>query len=815
MKRGRRVWQRPVQEKSGFGRPPVTCDTLSMRRHLRPLLLGLAFGGAGLLVNAFPIEVLPAVHVLVGPLFVIFAAVIGGPVAGFTAGLISGFPTLLLWGHPWAWFGFALEGLTVGALRGRMRPVLADTIYWCFGVPYLYVSYVFIVKFPLASFPAVAVKQPLNGLLAALVVQGVMLLPSLRTRLRDFLPRPILDYPVRSAFSAAVALVAVLPLLVLGVLEGRERYRRETARVENENLSTARTVTLVLEERLRAAQRAVQLAAGTVDDRIDEEGKMPSQAELEELLDRLVTVSPYLVNAYVGNAEGRALAFSPRQGPKGTPLVGSDFGDREYVARARASEASFVSGVFQGRGGVEGPLVVTVAPIWHEGKPRGYVLGALDLQVLEELVSGVGLPDQRVRVIDALGNVVVGEGSPDGDAQPAPRRAVESVVGTPLGGALERTPVGAQGSYTTAGGALIAEREQRTWRFTTAGVDVVPWRVVVEQPEVRLAQLVEMSYARLLLGGLFALACLMGLVAALTPVLVTPLRVVSAAAARLAVGEERVRVGARVDAAALELRELGRSFDHMAVELEQRLSTIEAQSRAKDEFLTIASHELKTPITAIKAQLQLLQRLGRTPDPERLETLTRQLDRLSRLVDQLLDASQLGSGRLPLERHPVELSTVVTRVAEAVVLPSAHHSLRLDVAPVEGQWDELRLEQVVHNLVANAVKYSPAGGEIAVTLRREANEARLTVADRGVGLGGSDPDSLFGRFSRGSVRGIRQIAGLGVGLYISREIVRLHGGTIRLRPREGGGTEAEVLLPLEGEDAATSRPSPAPSPTGP
>ena len=235
----------------------------------------------------------------------------------------------------------------------------------------------------------------------------------------------------------------------------------------------------------------------------------------------------------------------------------------------------------------------------------------------------------------------------------------------------------------------------------------------------------------------------------------------------------------------------------MAEQLSRQMEAIERTSREKDAFLSIASHELKTPLTSLKAQVQLLRRKVEGEHASRLDTMSRQVDRVVRLVNQLLDASQLGLEQVPLERARMDLSELVRRVAESLVSASPLHTLQLDVQPVVGLFDELRMEQVVHNLLSNAIKYSPTGGCIEVSSRPVTEgEAELRVEDRGIGLRVEDEEQLFGRFERGDRREFTGIAGIGVGLYVSREIVRRHGGRITLRSREGGGAVATVRLPL-------------------
>jgi signal transduction histidine kinase len=197
--------------------------------------------------------------------------------------------------------------------------------------------------------------------------------------------------------------------------------------------------------------------------------------------------------------------------------------------------------------------------------------------------------------------------------------------------------------------------------------------------------------------------------------------------------------------------------------------------------------------------VHLLRRKLDAQHSERLELFDRQLDRLTRLVNQLLDASQLGAEQLLLQRARLDLGEVAKRVAELLVQASPQHTLQLDVSSVVGEFDELRIEQVLHNLIANAIKYSPTGGPIDVRVRMTPEgEALLEVGDRGIGLGSEDREQLFERFERGERRELAGISGLGVGLYVSREIVWRHGGRIALRPREGGGTMATVRLPLSG-----------------
>jgi signal transduction histidine kinase len=754
---------------------------------------GLGLGLLGWLLNLAALEVLPGVHLLLGPLLVLTAGVLFGPVAGALAGAVSGARTLWLWGHPWGWLNITLEGLFVGALRRRVTPVVADALYWALSPLYFLVTYFLLADIPTSAILVAGMKQAVNGLLAALILQVVLLIPPVRRRLRPLLPLPLADMSLGRAFGAALTLGAIIPLLLLGGAEGRERYTSEVRQLDEANLHAARVVANEIESSLAHARHGVSRLARTLSASLSAEGALPGPHFLEGELDALVTYSPEVVNAYVGSPEGMALAFSPRTDAAGRPLVGTDFSDRPYVREVRQARGSFVSDVFLGRGGVSGPLVVTLAPIRRDEQYAGYVLAAVDLPRLRRHARAqIGEGQRRILVVDTRGGIIF-DSAEEGTGQ------LRSIISTPLARALEETGNGGTGTYESGQDAVTLVRVSTLQHFGVVEVAPLGWRVVVQQPGTRLQRDVERSYFGLL--GTMGLATVLAVLLALgfSRTIVAPVQGVSHAAARLAAGERTARASEAAQDAPRELNQLAETFDRMAWQLSRQLEAIERTSREKDAFLSIASHELKTPLTALKAQVQLLRRKLGDEHAQRLDNVSRQVDRVTRLVNQLLDASQLGLEQLPLQRTRLDLSEVVRRVAEALVSTSPLHTLELEAEPVVGEFDELRLEQVVHNLVSNAIKYSPTGGAIEVWIRPgPEGEAELVVADRGIGLRVEDEEQLFGRFERGDRRELTGISGIGVGLYVSREIVRRHGGRISLRPREGGGAVATVRLPAAG-----------------
>lgn len=226
-------------------------------------------------------------------------------------------------------------------------------------------------------------------------------------------------------------------------------------------------------------------------------------------------------------------------------------------------------------------------------------------------------------------------------------------------------------------------------------------------------------------------------------------------------------------------------------------------TRQRDDFLSVAAHELRTPLTTLRLQLQLLDRdLARAglagpkhPAGRHLATAHRQARRLSALVHELLDLTRVTSGRLELHREETDLTALTSELLETFRDDAARAGAELiaDVEPeVRGQWDPGRLEQVLTNLISNAIKYG-RGQPVRVTVRATADDAFISVADRGLGIAEEDAERIFGRFERAVSS--RHFGGLGLGLFIVRRIVDAHGGEIRVSSTPGRGAVFTVRLP--------------------
>jgi signal transduction histidine kinase len=291
------------------------------------------------------------------------------------------------------------------------------------------------------------------------------------------------------------------------------------------------------------------------------------------------------------------------------------------------------------------------------------------------------------------------------------------------------------------------------------------------------------------LNGLFAAALALAMVQFLAHGMTFPLRQMVAAARAMAQGDYSRRVTAT---SRDEVGELARAFNSMAGELEQA-------ERMRRDLVANASHDLRTPIGALRAQLENLVDGVEPAERRVLEDLLRQVERLSELVEQLLDLSKLESGAVLLERASVGAGDLLEKVAADWRSRASERSVTLaveaDGADPALDADEQRLRQVLENLVANAIRHSPDGSTVALRATTRNGKARFEVEDEGPGIPPGEAERVFERFYRSDRARSTDDGGSGLGLAIARWIVELHGGSISVDPSTRRGCRIVVELP--------------------
>lgn len=249
---------------------------------------------------------------------------------------------------------------------------------------------------------------------------------------------------------------------------------------------------------------------------------------------------------------------------------------------------------------------------------------------------------------------------------------------------------------------------------------------------------------------------------------------------------------------------LEKSYRELEFRVRERTAELDKAVRVRDEFLSVASHELKTPLSSIKLQLQMRKKALDAGGESAIWSASefrkmvaddeKQFDRLNRLIDDMLDVSRLTAGKFYLKPEPMELRALVQEVVDrfSIQARAGGSTLSLEAgAPVRGQWDWYRLEQVVTNLLTNAMKYGE-GRPIQVTVKAEGQKAVLIVKDHGIGIAPSDQSRIFEQFERAVSP--NEVSGLGLGLYITKQIVVAHGGSISVKSELGQGSEFRVEI---------------------
>lgn len=292
----------------------------------------------------------------------------------------------------------------------------------------------------------------------------------------------------------------------------------------------------------------------------------------------------------------------------------------------------------------------------------------------------------------------------------------------------------------------------------------------------------------LLLTGLAAVGLSLFLGALLTHQLLKPLDDITAVALQIT----------RTDDLSRRLPDTGRrdEIGRLTLVLNQTLERLERLFHSRQRFLADVSHELRTPLTTIRGNVDLMRRMGEA-DPVTLDVVQDELERMTRLVDDLLLLARADTGGLPIQQKPVELDTIFLDVYRQV--RSIDHPVNVllkEVDQVCVLGDEDRLKQLILILVDNAIKYTPAGGAVDLSLSKENGTALIEVSDTGVGIPEEDLPLIFDRFYRVDKARSRDLGGSGLGLSIAKWIAQAHGGGIRVQSSFGEGSKFFVTLPV-------------------
>lgn len=560
-------------------------------------------------------------------------------------------------------------------------------------------------------------------------------------------------------------LVVLLPVLALFFYDYYTDLHRRTDAVLDSQTQTAQTVAVLVDATFGSLQDvAWSFARDPVILTFDPNTIDPYLRQFAELYPLDSDIAIFTSDG--SNVGSMRVLPTPRPG----------VADREYFQRVMATNEPFISNVIVSRATGE-PIGVAAVPIRNDaGAPIGVAIVSLRLEfskILQILASVNRQPGQHIFITDRQGILAFHTRQPeicrellDVSSHPAVREALRT-------GQFRGT--------TESGIVLPGSRLMAVTRASGSG-----WLAGITVPtDVALAPVRESL--RVTLAGYIAILLLSVLAALwLAQRLLEPLERIRQHAIALGRGQLQQRVNVRTGD---ELQTVGEAFNTMADE-------VQSAARLREEFMTVASHELRTPLTTIRGYSQLLLRKDKDETNRKaLDAIVRSTERIDHLVQDMLEVSKIRSTGVQLDKEQFDLAELVRVLADQLQLISPRHRLIVRAkGPVDVNADEERIEIVLTNLIDNAVRYSPQGGDVEIEVADRDQEVEVTVIDHGLGIPEDKQKRVFEPFFQ-VYPATAGLGGMGLGLYTSKQIVEAHRGHIWFESEEGKGSAFHISLP--------------------
>jgi signal transduction histidine kinase len=578
-----------------------------------------------------------------------------------------------------------------------------------------------------------------------------------------------------------LAAAGILPLAAMSGIALWALAHQQQVQAERAALELARALGIAVDAELRRSISVLEaLAASPLLDSGDTKAFYP-------VAKRVVATRPFWEAVNLADPSGRVLINTSFPGGAALPAIV----EKESFGKAVSTRMPVVSALAKGPAG--GTNFAVRVPVMRDGELRAVLSAVVKPDAILDIISRQRVPDDWViSVFDARGMRV------------ARSRAHEANLGTVASPSLQALM--ASGASEGAGTTSALEGDQNVAAYVRlAGSG---WTVAPGVPVSFVNQGVARSVA--VYGGGILLSILLGGLAALVVArgIRRPIERLSEAAQALGRGEKPtppVTNIREIGEAARALLAADAERSHGEAEREELLrreraarAVAEQASRAKDEFLAMLGHELRNPLGAVANAVRLLEHPRTTEETasHARQIIARQVDHLARMTDDLLDAGRTITGKIALQRQPVDLAMAVADTLATLKPRTERHRLIVETQPSWIDADPTRLEQIVANLVVNAVKYTPEGGTLRISVREESGAAVLRVADEGIGMPPELVATAFDLFVQGA-RGLdRSYGGLGIGLTLVRRLAELHGGSAKASSAGPGlGSEFIVRLP--------------------
>jgi signal transduction histidine kinase/ActR/RegA family two-component response regulator len=592
---------------------------------------------------------------------------------------------------------------------------------------------------------------------------------------------------LRSRLMLLVAL-AITPIAIMTVLGGL-REREQAVKASEENLRRLTRLAAANEAQSIEGARQILVDLASVPDLMGDPARCSML--LADVLDRNEGYVNFGLIQLNGDISCSAVPM----------LHPVNLGDRSHFRRA-ISERRFIAGDYVfGRVIRKHTINLTYPVIDRSGKVVAVVFAAMDLAGLDTFVNDISLPPGSVlATADARGTIIA--------RRPDPERWFGTKVAAPTFDAMTRV----------GHGAVVIRGEddiERLHTFAHVGAPgLTDYTVTIGIPTETITSHARHDQVMSLLG--LAATTILALLAAWLVgdvLIVQRVRKLMDTAAAIAAGKLDARSG--IEYGHEEIGSLAKALDEMAAALQKKEAArslaereLRAADQRKDEFLAMLAHELRNPLAPISTGAHLLKLLH-SDNAQIMQTcaiIARQVDHMTSLVDDLLDVSRVTRGLVSLSTHVLDLKSVIDDAAEQIrpLIAARRHRVVVDLPqePAHVKGDHKRLVQVVANLLGNATKYTPEGGQIELRLAQVENDYVLTVADDGIGMEAGLVARVFDLFTQAERTPDRSQGGLGLGLALAKSLVELHGGAVSARSDGlGHGSTFEVRLPRYTQEA--------------
>ncbi|RRS07972.1 response regulator [Pseudoalteromonas sp. J010] len=770
------------------------------------LILTIALGVLGGLANLLPIWFLDSSEFLFGQLFVLFVLLLCGWRYAVIAVAVGASFLFYRWGHCWPSLVFLLEVLWlqfVCARFGKPFFVRGLAFWFLFGLPILFIFGYFTLELPLLVIFTALAKYLIN---AGICLAVVDLLSFFFTRSKWQ------GMPLNQILNSTVNLVIVLVVLTTTIVLTNNYYQRIEKEINTQLEAASQSITAQIDDYLDAYRRAMVISASDVALGIDK----------AYVIERLLNTYSNFRTAIVTDAEANVTHFYPRHFADMMQGVKANVSDRDYFTYAIDNPSGYVSGIFQGRGFDEAPIVAISAPIYKEGVFNGIVEGSLIFGSFERFIPKILAQDANLVVIDKNKRVVFSS-----------LMTEFKTLDMPSGDVLSALFDTQAAVYSGSTGQLLFKQAAVSTQYEWSVITLLDRKYLNFVAAEAWLYAAGLALVIILFSSVF--------VRQLTRLLVRPIVTLSRDI-RAYEPSALIENSATSDSSFLEIVELQQQFNQLAfkltlsftkqnqarienerlnskltdfnreleqqvtektVELTKALEDANAASKSKSRFLANMSHEIRTPLNGIIGMADnLLREESLTVDTrEQLTIIAQSAKNLMLILNDILDYSKIEAGALKIERRAIDVHKMLDSLVGVFKLANVKLGVafRYEKDPRLPRYlllDELRVTQIINNLLNNAGKFTHQG-HIILAVEYRQSRLNLSISDSGIGISQAQQEVLFQEFTQADLSTTRKFGGTGLGLAITKKLIEAMDGEITLRSELGVGSEFVVNIPAE------------------